>query len=366
MSQSSPSVAVVILNYNGMKHQYLERFIPTVCQCSNFPNTTIYVADNGSTDDSVEHLLNEGFSVYTNSETELPADSKGFLLKMPENYGFAGGYNVALRQIHADYYVLLNSDVEVSADWIRPIIELMEKDPQIAACQPKVRMFAQKELFEHAGAAGGWVDKWGYPFCRGRIFGELEEDKGQYDDVTEVFWATGAAMFVRANLYHQLGGLDDNYFAHMEEIDLCWRLKRAGYKIMYCPKSVIFHVGGGTLPAENPRKDYLNFRNSLFTLLKNDERPFPVILARLLLDGIAGVRFLMGGKFKHIGAIIKAHWSFFGQLGTYRRKRRELKKIIANYQYPNSEPNLKGRYPKSIVWWHFVKKCKTFNDLPKN
>ena len=365
MSKQLSSLAIVILNYNGMRNQYLERFIPSVCKYSTYPNTRIYVADNKSTDESVDYLLSNGFELFIDKQQALKSDSQRFLLKMNENYGFAQGYNIALRRVEADYYVLLNSDIEVGENWTEPIVELMERDPQIAACQPKVRMFDQKELFEYAGAAGGWMDKWGYPFCRGRIFGKLEEDKGQYDDVSEIFWATGAALFIRSELYYQLDGFDNFYFAHMEEIDLCWRLKRAGYKIMCCPKSVVWHVGGGTLATGHPRKTYLNFRNSLLTILKNDEHPFQVIAIRFLLDAVVGTRFLLSGKLKHTWAIVKAHWSFFRYLNRYRQKRKILKKTIKFCQYPNTKANYFGYYTRSIIWQYFVKRRKTFDRLPK-
>ncbi|MGB1218116.1 MAG: glycosyltransferase family 2 protein, partial [Saprospiraceae bacterium] len=292
-----PKVAVVILNYNG--RDYLRDFLPSV-EKSSYPNLDIIVADNASDDGSIVLL-----------ENEFP---KVQLIKMDENHGFAEGYNQALKSVHADYFVLLNSDVETTENWIDPIIELMERDKTVGACQPKILSFHEKGKFEYAGASGGYMDKWAYPFSRGRIFDSLEEDKGQYDTSEEVFWATGAAMFVRAELFKNLGGFDGDFFAHWEEIDFCWRLKRAGYKVMVKPKSVVYHVGGGTLDYDNPRKVFLNFRNSLISILKNEKpnRYFSLIFWRLILDGVAGFRFLSQGKFKHVQAIIQAHWSFFG------------------------------------------------------
>ncbi|MDC0231484.1 glycosyltransferase family 2 protein, partial [Aureispira] len=258
-----PKVAIVILNYNGMKDSYLEKFLPSVYR-SEYPNLELYVVDNNSTDNSVQYLKDQGFNAPTDTLDKLPGCPR-FLIQMKKNYWFAGGYNRALMKIKADYYVLLNSDVEVSPNWIVPIINLMEQDDQIAACQPKIRMYSSRNLFEHAGACGGWIDKWGYPFCRGRVFMDVEEDKGQYDTVEEIFWASGAALFIRAELFHNIGGFDEDYQAHMEEIDLCWRLKRANYKITICPESIVWHVGGGTLPKHSPHKAFLNFRNSLST-----------------------------------------------------------------------------------------------------
>lgn len=367
-----PKVAVVILNYNGRK--YLEQFLPSVL-ASLYNNMELYVADNGSSDDSIEFLVSWGFELFVpTADNPLPTPAPKsvripkYIIKLPQNYGFAEGYNLALKPFrHVDYFVLLNSDVEVTPDWIDPVIALMEEDPHIAAAQPKIRMYAQKELFEYAGASGGFIDYWGYPFCRGRIFGELEVDKGQYDDVLEVFWASGAAMFVRAKLFHALGGLDADFFAHMEEIDFCWRLKRAGYKIMVCPESTVYHVGGGTLPADNPRKDYLNFRNSLITLLKNKESLASVllsILVRLLLDAVAGMMFLVKGKWKSIWAIIRAHWHFFFSIPKHWKKRKEIaRRIEAASLEKSPKTNRVGIFRGSIVWQHFVKRKKKFDAL---
>ncbi len=339
--------AVVILNYNGQ--HFLERFLSGVVEFSNDKNTAVYVADNASTDNSVAYLKEH----FPNVE----------LIISDTNYGFAGGYNYALKHIKADYYVLLNSDVEVTKGWIKPIIDLMESDKTIATCQPKIRASYDKTLFEHAGGAGGWMDNLGYPFCRGRIFMELETDNGQYDDNAEVFWSTGAAMFIRAELYNNFEGLDDSYFAHMEEIDLCWRLKRAGYRHMVVPKSVVYHVGGGTLPPTSPRKVYLNFRNNLMTLLKNESKRklLWLIPLRLVLDGVAGIRFLTEGKFKEIWAIVRAHFYIYPRFFSIMKQRKHYKEIIEKHSI--GEPTTHGFFKKSIVWEYFVKGKKTFTDI---
>ncbi len=339
-----PTVAVVILNYNGKHH--LERFLPSVVQSSE--NADIWIADNGSTDDSILFVKNN-----------YPEINR---IELPENYGFAAGYNQALKQVSADYYILLNSDVETTADWIKPIIQYMEADKSIAAAQPKI-LNINKSTFDHAGGAGGWIDKLGYPFCRGRILDNREKDAGQYDEVQEIFWASGAAMFIRAELYHKAGGLDGNFFAHMEEIDLCWRLKRAGYKVMAYPESVVYHIGGGTLNTQNPRKTYLNFRNSLITLAKNEpvSRLLWLIPTRLVLDGIAGVRFLTQGKFLHIWAIIKSHFHCYFHIGSILKRRKQAKQAVQEIRI--GEANQKGRFDGSIIWNYFARKKKTFGEL---
>jgi hypothetical protein len=341
------SVAVVILNYNG--EAYLKSFLPSVL-ASEYQNIEIIVADNGSTDDSIA-FLKEAFP-----------DIR--ILELKENSGFAEGYNRALQQVEADYYVLLNSDVEVTPNWIDPIIELMERDKTIAACQPKIMSYADKAFFEYAGASGGWMDFLGYPFCRGRIFAVTEFDEGQYDDTQEIFWASGAAMFVRGKLFHRIGGFDPDYFAHAEEIDLCWRLKRAGYKIMVRPKSVVYHVGGGTLSYTTPRKTYLNFRNSLFTILKNEplKKLYWLLPLRLLMDGLAGGLFLAQGRIQHIRAIVSAHWSFFGNFSRFYRKRAVYQDLIDQVSI-DAQPNLKAQYPASIVWKYYAQKKRFFKQL---
>lgn len=332
--------AVVILNWNGRK--FLEKFLPSVIAFSK-GDADIIVADNASTDDSVK-FLSENFP-----EVQLVINQT--------NGGFAKGYNDALSKVEADYYILLNSDIEVTEKWIKPVISLMESDHLIGACQPKLRSYSEKEKFEYAGAAGGFIDKYGYPFCRGRLFQSMEVDEGQYDDVKEIFWATGACMFVRADLYHKFGGLDGDFFAHMEEIDFCWRLKNSGYKIMYCPDSMVFHVGGGTLPKSSSRKTYLNFRNNFSLLYKNlpKGRILPVFASRLWLDGLAGFSFLLKGGFADLLAVIRAHFSFYRNIGTLRKKRKNI------IQKPVSQV-----YNGCIVISHYVLRKKKYSELDEN
>ena len=303
-------VAVVILNYNGKK--FLEQFLPNVISNCDPTWSEIVVADNASTDDSVA-FMRERFPQIR-------------LIENGSNGGFATGYNLALRQIEAQYYVLLNSDIEVSPHWLDPVVALMDSDTRIAACQPKILSYYHREQFEYAGASGGFIDKYGYPFCRGRVFQHLENDEGQYDAPMEVFWATGACMFVRADLYHSIGGLDDSFFAHMEEIDLCWRLKNAGYKVYCCPSSKVYHIGGGTLPKNSPRKTYLNFRNNLSLLVKNlpERRVKRTILYRIVLDWVAAFKFLVEGCPKDFGMVFKAHWDFYKRLKSLHTKRKEV------------------------------------------
>jgi GT2 family glycosyltransferase len=345
-------VAIVILNYNGKK--YLEQFLPSVVEYSSPKrpeNRTfsieILIADNASTDDSISFLK------------QNYRDLK--IIQLDKNYGFAEGYNQALAKVEADIFVLLNSDVEVTENWLSPVISLMQSRGEVAACQPKIRAFHQKTHFEHAGASGGFMDSLGYPFCRGRIFDNLEIDNGQYDDTREVFWATGAALFVKADLYQKIGGLDGDYFAHMEEIDLCWRLRKAGYQIMVCPKSTVFHVGGGTLTVENPFKTYLNFRNNLITILKNENgwKLYLIFPIRLILDGLAGFQFLIKGQFGNIGAIIKAHFYIYGHLFSILRKRMQSQQLIDELYI--GEPRQKGKLKGSIVFKYFILGKKNFS-----
>ena len=293
--------AVVILNYNGRK--FLEQFLPNVLENTNRELAEVIVADNASTDDSVAFM-----------QSHYPHIR---LIENESNGGFATGYNLALRQIEAEYFVLLNSDIEVTPHWIEPVLEMMDADETIAACQPKILSYYDKTKFEYAGSCGGFIDKYGYPFCRGRIFQNLETDEGQYDAPMEVFWATGACMFVRAGLFLKCGGLDDSFFAHMEEIDFCWRMKNMGYRIFCCPQSKVYHIGGGTLPKKSPRKTYLNFRNNLSLLVKNlpDNKLRSVIVYRIFLDWIAAFKFLCEGCFgdgriKH-SRYFAQEWSFF-------------------------------------------------------
>ena len=334
-----PKVSVVILNWNGKK--YLEKFLPSVL-ASGYPNLEIIVGDNASTDDSVAYL-----------QSSFPEVK---IIKNSENLGFAGGYNKVLSQVESEYYVLLNSDVEVTPGWIEPVVELMEQDECIAAAQPKLKDWNNKNLFEYAGAAGGYIDAFGYPFCRGRIFDTREPDAGQYDNSTEIFWASGAALFIKKAYWNKVGGFDADFFAHMEEIDLCWRLKNLGYKIMYCPSSTVYHVGGGTLQSENALKTYLNFKNNLVMLLKNLSgfKAFYILFLRFWLDFISLLKFLLDGKYAHARAINKAHVAFFKEFFRNRRK----KQHAATGQF-----NAAGLYAGSIVWDYFVKKKRYFSDL---
>ena len=330
--------AIVILNWNGKA--WLERFLPTLV--SNSIEATVFVADNGSNDDSVSFLTQE-FPIVK-------------IIENNENLGFAGGYNKALNHIHADYYVLINSDVEVTENWLSPIISLMDSDRQIAACQPKILDYNNKGKFEYAGASGGFIDSLGYPFCRGRIFDDLEEDKGQYNHATEVFWATGACIFVRADAFWEVGGFDADFFAHQEEIDLCWRMKNKGYKIMVEPRSVVYHVGGGTLDAGSPFKTHLNFRNNLKMLFKNLPLPslFFIIPIRLVLDGVAALTFLSKEKgIGHLFAVMKAHFAFYF----------EIPKLIAKRRKINQKSSLTGKMNYSILVKNKLKGIKNFSDL---
>ncbi|MCW3077169.1 MAG: N-acetylglucosaminyl-diphospho-decaprenol L-rhamnosyltransferase [Bacteroidetes bacterium] len=340
---SEPSVAVVILNYNGKK--FLERFLPSIIQHSGF--SLIFVADNGSTDDSVK-FVNVNYPLVK-------------VIENKNNFGYAQGYNEALKEINADYFVLLNSDVEVTKGWINPIIELMQSNPTIAACQPKLIDFTQRNLFEYAGASGGFIDTYCYPFCRGRLFSTVEQDQNQYNEPTEVFWATGASLFVRAIAFLEVGGLDNEYFAHMEEIDLCWRLKNVGYKIYVHPGSVVYHIGGGTLNKFSSRKTYLNFRNNLITLTKNHppEFLFFKIIYRLILDGVAATSFLFSGTPKHFFAVIQAHFAYYKRLPQTLRKRKEMQKL------PGFQFNTTCMYQGNIVFEYFISGKRKFTQLLK-
>lgn len=331
-------VAVVILNYNGKK--FLEEFLPNVVENTNAELADIVVADNASTDGSVE-LMRQRFP-----EIRLICNES--------NGGFATGYNLALRQVEAEYFVLLNSDIEVTPNWIEPVIALMDSDQTIAACQPKILSFFEKDKFEYAGAAGGFIDRYGYPFCRGRVFQHLEKDTGQYDDVCEVFWATGACMFVRADLYLKHGGLDDSFFAHMEEIDFCWRMKNLGYRVLCCPQSKVYHIGGGTLPKSSARKTYLNFRNNLSLLCKNlpSNRVFWVIFYRILLDWVAALKFLCNGGLADFWAVIRAHFAFYGRIPGIRK----VRKTLSNHPVGQM-------YQRNIVFENFLRGRKKYSEL---
>jgi GT2 family glycosyltransferase len=331
-------VAVVILNWNGQN--YLEQFLPSVIKHSG--NARIVVADNASTDDSVAFV-----------QANYPQIE---IIVNDENGGFAKGYNDAFKKVDAEYYLLLNSDIEVTENWIAPLVEQM-KDPQVAGCQPKVKAFHNKHSFEHAGASGGYLDRNYFPFCRGRIFLSVESDQGQYDGETEVFWASGACLLIRSELFHKAGGFDEEFFAHMEEIDLCWRLKKMNYKFMVCPQSTVFHIGGGTLPYTSPRKVYLNFRNSLLMIVKNHEGILlPKIFIRLCIDGIAASRFLMIGEFKQFSAVFRAHNYMFKNLSSLLKKRKEIKRMSTTF-------NSAGLYNGNILGEYFLKGVKEFSKL---
>jgi GT2 family glycosyltransferase len=337
----TPTTAIVILNWNG--RGFLEKFLPFV-MAGICPGAEVIIADNASSDDSVA-FVRERYAFVR-------------IIEMDKNRGFAGGYNEALRQVTSDYYVLLNSDVEVSPGWLEPMIGLMEKDPTIGACQPKIRMYADKSSFEYAGAAGGWLDYLGYPFARGRVFDDCEEDSGQYDEAEPIFWASGAAMFVRARLFHELGGLDNYFFAHQEEIDLCWRMQLAGYKIYSCPRSVVYHVGGGTLPKGNERKVFLNFRNNLIMMAKNlpTRQWLWKIPYRFLLDSVSAWKSLLAGEGVYFMAIVEAHLAFLKWVAIKRKES----------IFPQKKGGkLTGWYPGSIVWQYFVLGKKTFREIVK-
>jgi GT2 family glycosyltransferase len=330
-------VAVVILNWNG--REFLRKFLPSVLSNSH-EVAEIIIADNASTDSSIEFL-----------QDNYPQLR---IISNRTNGGFARGYNEALSEVDADYYVLLNSDIEVTPHWIEPVIELMESDKAIAACQPKLRSFQDREKFEYAGAAGGFIDKYGYPFCRGRIFQHIETDQGQYNDAMEIFWATGACMFVRADLYRKFGGFDEDFFAHMEEIDFCWRLKNGGYKIMFSPDSVVYHVGGGTLPKNSSQKTYLNFRNNISLLYKNlpSHLVFPVFAVRFPLDAIAAFKFLIDGGFRDFYAVLRAHIYFYSHFLYLRRKRKQFTQSMVH-----------GIYKGNLVKEYYINKKILFTEL---
>ncbi|MBQ3675821.1 MAG: glycosyltransferase family 2 protein [Bacteroidales bacterium] len=321
-------IAVTILNWNGKS--WLEKFLSNVVV--NSPEATVYVIDNASTDDSIPFV-----------QLNFPQVP---IIQLDKNYGFAEGYNQGLAHIEADYFVLLNSDVEVTPKWITPIIEKMEANPRLAVCMPKLKSFHNPDFFEYAGAAGGFIDKYGYPFCHGRLFDSIEKDEGQYDNDCEIFWASGAALFVKANIYKELGGLDKDFFAHMEEIDFCWRVKNAGYSIQYIHNSEVFHVGGGSLPKENPFKTFLNFRNNLFMLHKNlpDDCYKTIIFKRRLLDAVSWLNFMAHLDFKNAKEIIHAHKEYRRAISTLNEKR---KQIPSKRIHPEM-------YSKSIVWAFFV------------
>jgi GT2 family glycosyltransferase len=327
-------IAVVILNWNGVK--LLEQFLPSIIQYS--PEATVYVADNASTDESITFVKNNYPTIQ--------------IVQNKTNQGFAGGYNDALQHIDAEIYALVNSDIEVTENWLKPILETFNTEPETAIIQPKILDFKRKDYFEYAGAGGGFIDKYGYPFCRGRIFDTLEKDNGQYNDKTEIFWASGACFFIRSAVYKELKGFDEDFFAHQEEIDLCWRTINKGYKIKYNSESIVYHVGGATLQQSNPQKTYLNFRNSLLMLTKNlpQNTLFQILVSRLVLDGVAGVKFIFGGQFAHCLAIIRAHFSFY-RLFLRNYKKREKKQIEIYFK------------TESIVYGYYVKNGTVFVDV---
>ena len=330
--------AVVILNWNG-KH-WLDKFLANVIGFS--PEAEVIIADNNSNDDSVNYLQKHYPSIR--------------IIQNDGNYGYAKGYNLALQKIDAEYFILLNSDIQVTEDWINPIIKLMDKYQSISACQPKILDYHNKKKFEYAGASGGFIDSLGYPFCRGRVFDYLEEDKGQYNDSREIFWATGACLFVRASHYFEVNGFDEDFFAHQEEIDLCWRLKNKGYKVFVEPRSEVFHVGGGTLNVGSPFKTHLNFRNNLYMLFKNLPLPslFIIIPIRLILDGIASITFLNKKQgINHLFAVMKAHFAFYSEIPKLITKRRKI-----NQQY-----SLEGKMNYSILVQNKLKRIKKFVNI---
>ncbi len=327
-------IAVVILNWNGEK--LIQQFLPSVIQYSE--NASIYVADNASSDASIAILKRDFPSVK--------------IIQNTANFGFAKGYNEALKFVEEPYYALVNSDIEVTQNWLNPIIELFDEEPKTAIIQPKILDFKKKTHFEYAGAAGGFIDKYGFPFCRGRIFETLEEDKGQFDDETEIFWATGACLFIRNEVFHELNGFDADFFAHQEEIDLCWRAFNLGFQAKYTSKSVVYHVGGATLDVANPIKTYLNFRNSLYMLVKNlpFRKLFNVVFLRMILDGIAAFKFLFQGKVFHFIAVINAHFSFYANVSKMYKKRNKTQQV--NYFKI-----------KSIVVLYFVKGKNKYSTI---
>ncbi len=329
------NVAVVILNWNG--RDLLEKFLPSVVEFS--PEANIYLADNASTDDSVL-FVSENFPSVK-------------IIQNSENGGYAKGYNDALQNLSEDIFVLLNSDVEVTPNWVNPVISEFERDEKIAAAQPKILDYKNKEYFEYAGAAGGFIDEYAYPYCRGRIFNTVEKDNGQYDDTSTIFWASGACLFIRAEAFRAAGMFDEDYFAHQEEIDLCWRLQSRGGKILYVGASKVYHVGGATLETANPQKTFYNFRNSLLNLLKNESgsRVYVSIIMRMLLDGVAAFQFLFQGKPLHFFAVGRAHFGFYGLIPKFLHKR----KIFASKKHHFKV--------KSIVFQYFIRNIKVFNEL---
>jgi GT2 family glycosyltransferase len=334
--------ALIILNWNGL--QYLQKFLGTVVSLSSFPGSVVCVADNGSIDDSVKWVKNNYPSVK--------------VIELGKNHGFAGGYNIALEQIEAEYFILINSDIEVTSGWAEKLVRFMDDHPEAAACQPKILSWHNRHYFEYAGAAGGYIDKFGYPFCRGRVFDKIEKDEGQYDNICEIFWTSGACMIIRANAWKRCKGFDPSFFAHMEEIDLCWRLLLDGYKLYFFPDSVVYHVGGGALPYNSPFKTYLNFRNNLFLLHKNlpGKILHKTLFIRKMLDGISAIYFLKKGDFRNIRAIWKAHMDYYKSYDEMKLKRKETERI-------SEENPWNYILNKSLVFEFYVKGNKTFKKL---
>jgi GT2 family glycosyltransferase len=335
-------VAIVILNWNGKA--FLQRYLPSVTAHSQLNDVKVIVADNGSDDDSLSYI-----------KVAFPEVG---IIALDRNYGFAEGYNRAISQIESEFVVLLNSDVEVTPGWLGPMIDILDANPLVAACMPKILSAEIKDLFEYAGAAGGFIDRFGYPFCQGRIFDSVETDYGQYNLNRDIFWASGACMMVRAPLYKIAGGLDNDFFAHMEEIDLCWRLKNRGYRIMYVANSLVYHLGGGTLPQGNPRKTFLNYRNNLFLLYKNLPEGFTgsILFTRLILDGLSALRFVLKGSLTEFYAVFRAHMAFYKGYSRYKQFRKEERKFISRYEH-------REIFPGSIVKEYFLKRKFTFQSL---
>lgn len=335
-------VAIVILNWNGI--HFLKQFLPTLVEHSGLPGAKIIVADNNSSDDSKKYLKEHHPGIR--------------LIELQENHGFADGYNRALKQIEAEYYLLLNSDIEVTRNWLAPLIAFMDKNHPFAACSPLLLDHKNREKYEYAGAAGGYIDKYGYTFCRGRLFNNTETADDSFTDPTEVFWATGAALFIRASVFHEAGGFDPFFFAHMEEVDLCWRLKNRGYKLAVIPESKVYHVGGGTLPKSNPFKTYLNYRNNLLLLHKNlpDNKLRRILFIRRILDGLSATLFLLKLEFREISSVIKAHRDYYRKKKVYNNYR-----IAEQQNYSFSEHD--EMYDHSVVVDYFLYGNKAFSKL---
>jgi len=341
MIECHKDTAVVILSYNGTK--WHELFLPKIVDEAH-TGYEVIVADNASTDDTLAYVQANFPTIQT--------------IQIAVNHGFANGYYEALKQVKAKYFILLSADFEVTEGWFPPLHAAMERDTNLAACQPRIRYWRDRDCFEYAGAGGGFMDNFGYLFCRGRVFFDIEKDLGQYDDNIEVFWASGGCFMVRADLYEKVGGLDKDLYAHMEEVDVCWRLKNAGYKIGYVGKSLVYHVGGSVISYGSPQKLYYNFRNNLILLIKNEKTSkllwlFPL---RFLLDGVAGLRLLLTGNARQTLTIVKAHFHFYRDMGKWLRRRREAKRMITTR-------NEEGIYRRSIVWDYFLLRRKKFSDL---